>query len=426
MKKTFISVTLLLLACSCRKEYSYPPLKEVNDGAQISIKQLKERLTSSSSYRFKGGDTNLYCTVTSDEISGNFYEQIFVRDNLGGAIQVNIKESGGLYVGDKLRINLNNIYLVSANSMIYLDSVDVGKSIVKLSSGNEVLPKIVSVSDIATNSNNFQSQLVQINNVEFKKNTAMPTFADAIGKTSVNQTITTCETGQALTVRTSGRSNFAGKLLPGGNGSIIGIISQYNSTMQLTVRDFNEVKMSGPLCGSSTNTQVAATLLYKNFNDNSITSGGWASYCVNNNSVNWTVSSSSTTSNPYARISGFIGGVNTNSENWLISPVVNTANAKSPVLSFQTAAKFSGTALDVLVSNNSVNGSPSSGTWISLSPNFTLSPAPSSGGYVWTSSGSIPLGTFKSATLRVAFKYKSTTSGATTYELDDIFIKEGS
>lgn len=426
-------LAFLIIFSQCKKEYDLPPLKVVNDGARISIKKMKERLKvngATSSYRFTGGDTNLYCLVLSDEVSGNFYQQIFVRDEAGDAIQLNITESGGIYIGDQIRINLNKLNVVLANSMIYLDSVNIAKSVVKLSSGNTVLPKQVTVSDILTysasptNSASSQSQLVQLSGVEFRPNALLPTYADAVGKTSANQTLTACQAGEWLTVRTSGRSNFAGKYLPSGNGSIIGIISQYNSTMQLLIRNYDEVDMNGPLCSSPTNTVNSSAYLYKDFNDYSITSGGWISYSVLNTNVDWSVSSFSTSASPFAKISGFVGSSNTNSENWLISPTINLTAATNPVLSFQTAAKFPGTILDVLVSTNYVSGNPSSSSWTSLAPNYTLSAAPSSGGYVWTPSGNVSLNSFKSANLRLAFKYQSTSTGATTYELDDVVVKE--
>lgn len=431
MKLTHILLGLTLLIYSCKKEYDHPPLKGINDGAKITIKKMKERIptfASSYAYTFKGGDTNLYCTVISDEVNGNFYQQVFAQDDAGGAIQINLKESGGVYTGDNIRINLNQISLVSANNMIYLDSVDASKSIVKISSGNRVQPKTTTLSQLLTYSANpghtasLQSQLVELNGVEFKPNPLYSTFADAIGKTSVNQTLTTCEAGQTLILRTSGRSNFAGKSLPNGNGKIIGIVTQYNSTMQLTLRDYKEVNMIGPLCSSPINTNVTSAILHKDFNDFSISSGGWTVYSVSNTAVGWTTSTFSTSTTPFAKISGFTGGVNTNSENWLISPVINLSSTQNPVLTFQSAAKFSGTTLDVLVSTNYVSGNPSSGNWVSLSPNFVLSP--SSGNYLWTPSGSVLLSGFKTNTTRIAFKYRSTTVGATTYELDDILVKE--
>ncbi|PBQ32938.1 hypothetical protein CNR22_14530 [Sphingobacteriaceae bacterium] len=425
----FLKLALLVwIVYSCKKEYDYPPLKQVSESAQLSIQKLKSRLTGPiSSYKFGSGDTNLYCTVIADELSGNLYQQVFVRDDAGSAIQLNLKESGGLYIGDKIRINLNYLYLISANSMIYLDSVDVAKNIVKLSSGNDVLPKHVTLDEVfsysanPTNSAALQSQLIELTGLEFKTNTLVPTFADAIGKTSITQTLSACEAGKIVTLRTSGRSNFAGKPLPKGNGTIIAIVSQYNSTMQLLLRDYNEVNMNGAPCATPSTTLNAGTFMAKDFNDLSVTSGGWITYSVTNSSVNWFTATSSLTPSPYARISGYVSG-NTNSENWLISPAINLASAKDPIVSFKTAAKFSGTVLDILVSTDYSSGNPASATWSAITGSCAISPT--AGDYLWMASGYVPLNTFKSSGTRIAFRYKSTTAGATSYQLDDIVVKE--
>lgn len=432
MKRIIIrTLRIVVTACviyACKKDYDYPPLKIPDEGARISIAKLKERLAPPSTYyKFRGGDTNLFCIVLNDEVSGNFYQQIFVRDEAGGAIQLNLKESGGLYRGDRIRINLNNLYLISANSMIFLDSVDIAKNVVKLSSGNEVPAKRVNLDEILlystmpTNSNSLQSQLVELYGMEFKTNSLVTTYADAIGKTSVTQTISSCEAWKTITVRTSGRSNFAGKSLPKGNGSIIGIVSQYNTTMQLTLRDHSDVNMNGPLCTAPVNTMAPGVLLVKDFTDNSLTSGGWIQAAVTNTNVNWSIGTSSATPGPFAMISGYIGG-NTNSETWLISPLIDLSTAKDPVLSFKTAAKFSGTALEVLVSGNYTGGDPASASWTSLAPNYALSPTSSD--YLWVPSGYVSLNAYKTSSVRISFKYTSSNTGASSYRLDEIVVKE--
>lgn len=424
---------ILSIVYSCKKEYDQAPLKPLDEAAEVSIKNLKSRIKQTGSswqYKFNGGDTNLYAYVISDEVSGNFYQQIFARDKNNDAIQINLKQSGGIYIGDYIRINLNQTYLTFANSMIYIDSVDLAKNIVKLSSGNYCEPisttilQIQTCSTSPTHSNSLQSQLVKIDDVEFLPNSMLPTFADAIGKTTTNQTITTCDPSQNLIVRSSGRSNFASKPLPKGNGSIIGIVSQYNSNMQLQIRNYNEVNLTGPLCSSPGHTSAETVYLKKDFNDLSITSGAWASYAITNAQVDWTIGTFSTSVTPFAKISGFIGSGNTNSETWLISPELDLIKSTAPVLNFQTAAKYPGIELDVLVSSNYTVGSLSSANWTSLAPHYTLSPAPGSGGYVWTPSGTVDLSAFKYKKFRLAFKYQSSISGATTYELDDIIIKE--
>jgi hypothetical protein len=65
---------------------------------------------------------------------------------------------------------------------------------------------------------------------------------------------------------------------------------------------------------------------------------------------------------------------------------------------------------------------PGTATWTQLS-GFALSPN-NPGSYLWTASGVISLSSFKQNNVRIAFKYKSTTSGSTTYEVDDVLVRE--
>ncbi|MDO8999469.1 MAG: DUF5689 domain-containing protein [Bacteroidota bacterium] len=423
MKKISIYSTLfltgILLLNSCKKEFDTPPLKTVNDGAQLSIQQLKARVPSSpSSFKFGMGDTNLYATIIADETSGNIYKQLFVKDDLGAAIQLNLVNSGGLFVGDRIRINLNKLYVINASSMIYIDSVDIEKSVVKISSGTAVTPKVVTMSEILagtvpTNSNSLQGQLVQINNVEFIPNAIIPTFADAIGKATVNQYIKTCVAGQSLTVRSSGYANFASKLLPTGNGNFVAVVTQYNSTMQLTIRNYNEIQMTGPLCGSGP--PPAGTYLTKNFDDNSITSGGWSSQNVNG-TINWTTATFG--NQTFAKITNFVASANVPCETWLISPALSLATSTNPILVFQNAYKFAGAPLQAYISTNYTSGAPSTATWTNLP--FTLS----SGNYVFVSSGNISLSAYKVNNVRIAFKYSGTSTDGSTWEIDDVLVKE--
>lgn len=424
MKHLFIYqaflMTVVIFIASCKKEFDIPPVQPAATLNKINIANIKAKYSANINYRFKT-DSSLYCVVTADEVSGNLFKEIYVKD-VTGALHVRLINSGGLFTGDSIRINLKDVILNENNKLIQLDSVDAEASIVKLASGYNPQPVSLSIAQINANTaatNSVQSKLVKIDNVEFVTADRNQTFADAVGKAALTRIIRSC-TDQTLTVRTSGYCSFAGKNTPGYNGSITGIVSQYGTTMQLVLRNYNEVNMTNALCSTSTPTN-GVTYLTKNFNDNSLGSGGWNSYTVTNNSVNWAIASFSTTVTPFAKISGFYGGVNTLAETWYVSPPLNLSNSTNPVLSFQTAAKFSGTALEVLASTTYTGGALSSAVWVSL-PNITLSAT--TGNYVWTPSGAISLGLYKSVNTRIAFKYKSTSTAATTYELDDIVVKE--
>ena len=146
--------------------------------------------------------------------------------------------SGGLYIGDSIRINLNGTVLSDYNGMIQLDSVDVDNNIVKQATQKYIQPSIYTVSQISPA---LQGYLVQLNDVEFISDELGFTYANAISQFAENRTLTDCDGNQIL-VRTSGYANFAGSVIPDGNGSLIGIVGVFGNDIQLYIRDINEVQ----------------------------------------------------------------------------------------------------------------------------------------------------------------------------------------
>lgn len=416
MKNTISSTTLILLGfiffISCKKKFDEPPVKQANDGARITIANLKAKfaLNANQNYRFQN-DSNLYCVVTSDEVSGNLYKEVYVKDATG-ALHLRLVNSGGLFIGDSIRVNLKGIYLNDDNNLIQLDSVNIEKSVVKLASGLNPQPELMTISQIIANTaatNTVQSRLVRIDNVQFV-NVTTTTFADAIGKVDVNQILKSCS-APTVTVRTSGYANFASTALPTGNGSIVAIVSQYGTTIQLSIRNVSEVNMNGPVC---TVTVPVGTYLSKDFEDLSITSGGWLQQNVVG-AINWTAATFG--SQNFAKCTNFSGS-NVACETWLISPPVSIATSTNPNLYFQNASNYTGAQMEVWVSTNYTAGLPSTATWTQLAPTL------SGGSWAFVSSGAVSLSGYKTANTRVAFKYIGSSTDGKTWEVDDVLIKE--
>ena len=188
---------------------------------------------------------------------------------------------------------------------------------------------------------------MEINGVEFDTASRGKTFADAIGKNALNRTITTCS-NQKLIVRSSGRSNFAAKLTPNGNGKIVGVISQYQNDMQLTIRNYNELQMNNTLCTgtpttASTNTFILATPVYsisESFNaissNTDFTQSGWINY-NESGSVKWKGHSISTYK--ALKASAYNSG-NTLNSIWLITPPIIYKNTMT--LNFKSGFMYWG------------------------------------------------------------------------------------
>jgi hypothetical protein len=419
--KQIIFLCVVLSAFSCRKKFDTPPPTPANDGARLNIAQLRQRcFIDNSIWKFQNGDTNLYCIVTMDEVSGNLYKEVFIRDDDGAAMQMNLKSSGGLYTGDRIRINLNGIYLVRANNMVSLDSVDIEKSVVKISSGNQVTPKSTTLSKLLSGplpheAGSFQSQVVELNDVEFEVTQRGKPFANAVGRTAYEYDLTDCQ-GKKIPVRTSGMSNFASKLTPGGNGKLIAAVEQFNDNFTLMIRSYNELQMTNVPCISTPPTTLTGTtLLKKDFNDNNLTSGNWTMAQVTGTTA-WTVSDYAQPSF-YARIYNK-NGTYESCETWLISPPVDLTSSNNPVLTFLTANSSTASLLSLQVSTDYNSGLPSNGTWTELSYTFPK------GSFNYMNSGEIALSTFKSASTRIAFKYAGNAASGSIWDLDDIKITD--
>jgi hypothetical protein len=290
--------------------------------------------------------------------------------------------------------------------MVQLDSVDVEERVLKVSSGHAVTPSKVTFNQLLQFNNDehtsFQSRLVVIDSVEFVAGSKAQFFADAIGKYSVDHLIKNAF-GQQVVLRTSGYANFADHLTPCGKGTMTVIVGQYKSDLQLTIRDFKEVKLNHENC----------PFLVSTFNDVNILKGGWSNSKVSGN-IDW--KSGSYNNRNYAQISNYINWSNTACETWLISPAMNISSSLNPHVSFESAYNYTGPSLQVMVSTNYTAGDPNAAAWVNLNPTLSV------GSWNWMYSGDISLSGYKSTNTRIAFKYTGTNAAGSTWEIDDVAV----
>jgi hypothetical protein len=211
--------------------------------------------------------------------------------------------------------------------------------------------------------------------------------------------------GNKVIFRTSSFATYASKLVPTGNGKVRGVLTKYNADYQFIARSENDVQLTGAR---------SVPLYEETFSSNFPL---WTKFNVTGAQV-WTLDTTFGNPGSCAKMSGFSGG-NIANEDWLISPSISLAGITTAVLSADTATKFAGNALEILVSSNYVSGAPSTATWTPLTG--TLSP--STGSYVWTATGGMNINSFAGSTnFHVAFKYTSTTTAAATWEVDNVKI----
>ena len=211
--------------------------------------------------------------VVADDQSGNFYQTLVIQDETGG-IDLKI-DATNLYndypAGRKIYINCKGLMLGDYNGLTQLgggtalyngqeelDGIQqalLNQYIVKGSSGQELTPTVVSISDLtASPTNPYLSSLVKLENVEFSNSDAGLTYATYDAATdyraSENRTVQDCN-GNSLVLRSSGYSNFVNELTPTGNGSMTVIFSIFGDTPQIYIRDLDDVNMTAARCDGS-------------------------------------------------------------------------------------------------------------------------------------------------------------------------------
>ena len=156
--------------------------------------------------------------------------------------------------------------------------------------------------------------------------------------------------------------------------------------------------------------------------------GDWTTFSVTGAQV-WTYSPNygypgQFNSGGMMKMSGFESGNNIN-EDWLISPVQDlTSLTNGATLSFQNAYNYSGNPIKVYISNNySGTGNPNASgvTWTELFPTL------STGGFNYAFSGALNINSFTGSgndNVYVAFKYTSTSSASSTWEIDNVLITQ--
>lgn len=406
-KYTGLMLLVAMAMASCKKEYDVPPLATIPTGQIITLDSLRNMFQGAPVHFPE--DCSVYGVITADEVDGNLYKNVYVQSGTS-AINMRLLNSGGVYIGDSIRIYLKGTVLSKYNGMLQLDSVDVDKNVVKQATGVIVQPLDVNLTDINTS---LQSRLVRINNVEFENGELGKTYADAVNQVTENRLLIDCA-GNTLTVRTSGFANYANVPIPSGHGSVIAIVGEFNGDIQLYLRKQSEVLLSGTRCSGP------PPIISKNFEDNSITSGGWSIYNVLG-TINWTTNGAGSghSGSYYAQCSNYVGGSNQACDTWYISPSVNLSSAVNPVLSFINACNYSGPVMEVKVSTNYTGGDPSAATW------STLTPVLSAGSWSWVNSGSVNLSALAGqSNVRIAFRYTGSSSDGKTWEIDDIMITE--
>ena len=151
---------------------------------------------------------------------------LYVQDATAG-LQFYLAENHEYKFGDKLKIDLSGVTLGSYNDAKQISGLALTK-IKKVSSGNAVDPKTVTIEDFLANK--YEAQYIAIENVQVVSADLSKTFVMDASHTSI--TIEDA-TGKTFVVFSSKYSNFGAEKVPQGKGTIKGISSISEGTMQI-------------------------------------------------------------------------------------------------------------------------------------------------------------------------------------------------
>ncbi|SMC32834.1 DUF5689 domain-containing protein [Moheibacter sediminis] len=224
--------------------------------------------------------------VISDDNPGNFFKTISIQDsptNPTIGVQVEIDEynlANYFPIGSKIKINLKNIYAgfdrgvyKVGETYVQGDQTRVGrmrssifKNHVKRSCGDLVtIEPVVFETITEAKTSGKLNTLIKINNVQFTDEMLNLPFA---APNVTEDKLLEDESGSTVILRNSGYSDFADQIVPEGSGSITVVMSKYNSTVQLYIRDENDVQFNNPRFGDGNggggegNDQEAANFLF--------------------------------------------------------------------------------------------------------------------------------------------------------------------
>ncbi|MDT0294787.1 DUF5689 domain-containing protein [Mesonia ostreae] len=457
----FFTVSFLFLAglaitsCVQDDDFSAPDVtyEEPDVTVNTSISSVKAMFGGFNAVKIEAGegsDQELYLegyVVSSDE-SGNVYKSIVIQDSpenptAGISISTEATDTYLTYgIGRKIYFRVNDLYVGEYAGLPTIgtyEGADVGRigvddfygRILRSTEKAEIVPTVISIADISPQ---YLNTLVQFENVQFPEALLGQYFGNIDDTFSVNRDIENCD-GQTATMRISGFSDFKNIDLPEGNGSLTAVLSIFNTTYQLTLRNENDVDFDGERCGEDggdggePDTTGTVSLPYsEDFQGETAGVGvplsidGWVNVNINGGERVFDIRDFD--GNKYTQTSAFNSEENPY-EVWLVTPGVDMTTSTSATLSFGTKdGYYNGQALKTYASTD-FDGDPTTATWVELTDiNYSTG---NTEGYAdnFLPSGDVDLSAYAGQVVYIGFEYSGASSGiTTTYQIDNLSITE--
>lgn len=242
-----------LFFMGCEENFDEPPLEELPDiTPNATIAEIKALNPVGNAPVQITEDLIISGIVSSSDEAGNIFKDlVFQEDGEGLRIRLDLDGLYNLYpVGSRVYIRCQGLYIGDFGGTPQLSGDEAGNRITPASRVSEVvLPgaRDVGITPVVKDPGSLTeddlNMLIRLENAEFDCGEINLTYATPGGGTSRNRTVIDCDDDETIVVRNSDFSDFAGAEIPNGNGSITGVFSVFNGTLQLTIRDLEDVNM---------------------------------------------------------------------------------------------------------------------------------------------------------------------------------------
>lgn len=447
---TFAAISIT--SCVQKDEWETPPIKCENKfpAPNISLAAFKA-LAPATGYTLITTDQIFDGYVISSDESGNFYKTISFQDkpeNPTAGLQIEVDRASNYAdfpVGSHIRINAKGLRIGLDRGTVKIGSVDptysigripgslVGRYVSGVCNGNGL--EVVAIKPLelpnlgAAKSDQYINTLVKVPNSQFVIADIFPvnkTFIDYVAGAGVDTDRTLEDaSGNTVTVRNSGFFSEGASLLPKGNGDITFVVSRYNSTWQMFIRNTKDINFKGnrvdatPPKGGTAITYSGNFL--ENFESYSLTPTNLEVYpkYVNDPLLGnryWQLKTFS--NNKYIQL-----GANSGSGSYLTYFIVPIDFTAANTFKFDVNVGFyNGNALKVYTTTNYTPlGDITNATLTDITSAFTIPTAPTTGYGTLAPAGTYNIPASLTGNGFVVFEYSGASTGVTTtLQLDNI------
>ncbi|MCP4441572.1 MAG: hypothetical protein GY810_21910 [Aureispira sp.] len=337
--------------------------------------------------------------VTSNRNTEHINEQNIIIEDASAGILIRFDAPHSFNLGDEVEVDVSNQSVETYKDLMQINGVPLAGTKV-ISSGNTPSTQTVTIAQINSNFADYESELITLSGVTLS------------GGATYSGNLTVAAGADNITLYTPSYTTFAGASVPGGSVGVTAIVSQYNGTYQLTLRDATDV--TGGVAINYLLNETFSSLAPASGADLALT--GWTNYAANGGTVKWL--SKEYSNNQYAEARGYQTGASS-IETWMITPSLNLA--QDQYLSFQSAQAFhTHDGLTVWISTDFNGSNMATATWTQLT--CTLAGVNDSF-YDFISSGNIDLSAYTGQNAYIGFKYVGDdTNNTGTFQVDNIKV----